>query len=172
MNRLTTNDETSEIEFLNTFFCKENDVWIRNGRLSQEYADCSLLDWMKQAVKANGLYVDVNSEEEMSVIMYNFLQYGPNNIEGILGTLYLAAIISAEIRERLKSIEDILGNDYDLNNLRNLIESDQSGNMCSCEKVGRRTEITSTLAFTDQETGHTTVDAENEFFIKRFIKVT
>ena len=50
--------------------------------------------------------------------MYDALQDGDENVEGILALMHLAAVQATEMRERLKLIEDILGDDYNPDKLQ------------------------------------------------------
>lgn len=127
IQRITTDDESSINYWLNVFFAKNNEVWIRGGSPEPGYPDCSLVDLLNRAAKAVGIPLDENDPETMGEIMYEYLQYGPEEREGVLGFLNLAAIQATELRYRLKMIEDILGDGYNLDRLRELVEADRDG---------------------------------------------
>ena len=127
IQRITTDDESSINYWLNVFFAKNNEVWIRGGSPEPGYPDCSLVDLLNRAAKAVGIPLDENDPETMGEIMYEYLQYGPEEREGVLGFLNLAAIQATELRYRLKMIEDILGDGYDLDRLREIVEADRDG---------------------------------------------
>ena len=55
------------------------------------------------------------------------MQFGSDTIEGIVALLHAAAIQAAEMRGRLAAIEDILGDEYDLDRLRELAQADREG---------------------------------------------
>lgn len=136
IQRITTDDENSINYWLNVFFAKNNEVWIRGGSPEPGYPDCSLVDLLNRAAKAVGIPLDENDPETMGEIMYEYLQYGPEEREGVLGFLNLAAIQATELRYRLKMIEDILGAGYDLDRLRELVESDRDGRCVVLPKDG------------------------------------
>lgn len=127
IQRITTDDENSINYWLNVFFAKNNEVWIRGGSPEPGYPDCSLVDLLNRAAKAVGIPLDENDPETMGEIMYEYLQYGPEEREGVLGFLNLAAIQATELRYRLKMIEDILGDGYDLDRLREIVDADRDG---------------------------------------------
>ena len=58
--------------------------------------------------------------------MYDCLQYGADATEGILALLHAAAVQAAEMRGRLASIEDVLGGEYEIDHLRELVEADRN----------------------------------------------
>lgn len=116
MERLTTdsNEPFSYLKTLNMFFIKNKWVHIRGA-----YGDSdsiSLVDWVKQAAKANG--VDLPEDfEDFEDALCDGIFYGWGDIEGILAMLYYAACAAAIMRERLKKIEDILGEEYELDDI-------------------------------------------------------
>lgn len=117
MKRLTTDDTTSILQSLNLFFAKDAEVWIRGGGPEPDYQDCTLVDWINRAAAAQGIELEADDAETMGDIMYDCLQFGWDATEGILALLHAAAVQAAEMRGRLKLIEDILGDDYDLDRL-------------------------------------------------------
>lgn len=59
--------------------------------------------------------------------MYDAMFDGVDTVEGVVGLLRAAAVQAAEMRGRLEMIEDILGGDYNLDRLRELVEADREG---------------------------------------------
>ncbi len=127
MKRLTTDDTESILLGLNLFFVKDNEVWIRGGGPDPDYQDCTLTDWINRAAAAQGIELDADDAEALGDVMYDCLQYGVDATEGILALLHAAAVQAAEMRGRLASIEDILGDDYSLDRLRELTEAVRDG---------------------------------------------
>lgn len=123
MKRLTTDDSTSILQGLNLFFAKDKEVWIRGGGPEPDYQDCTLVDWINRAAAAQEIELEADDAETMGDVMYDCLQFGCDITEGILALLHAAAVQAAEMRGRLKLIEDILGDDYDLDRLRELAEA-------------------------------------------------
>lgn len=133
MKRLTTDDVNSILFGLNLFFVKDNEVWIRCGGPDPDYQDCTLTDWINRAAAAQGIELDADDPESMGDIMYDCLQYGADTTEGILALLHAAAVQAAEMRSRLASIENILGDKYTLDHVRNLIQVDGQTRWVHCD---------------------------------------
>lgn len=129
MKRLTTDDTESILFGLNLFFVKDNEVWIRGGGPDPDYQDCTLTDWISRAAAAQGIELDADDPERLGDVMYDCLQYGADATEGILALLHAAAVQAAEMRGRLAAIEDILGDIYNLDKLRELVDAAQA-NRC------------------------------------------
>lgn len=125
MKRLTTNDENHILASLNLFYCKDNEVWIRGGGPEPDYADCTLVDWIVSAAEKHHLDIFSRDAEGLGEEMYDSMQFGSDTIEGIVALLHAAAIQAAEMRGHLAAIEDILGDEYDLDHLRKLVQIDQ-----------------------------------------------
>lgn len=123
MKRLTTDDVESILCGLNLFFVKDKEVWIRGGGPEPDYPDCTLTDWINRAAAVQGIELGADDAESLGDVMYDCLQYGVDSTEGILALLHAAAVQAAEMRGRLAAIEDILGDDYNLDRLRELLES-------------------------------------------------
>ena len=124
MKRLTTDNVNSILFGLNLFFAKDNEVWIRGGGPDPDYQDCTLTDWINRAAAAQGIELDAKDAESLGDVMYDCLQYGVDATEGILALLHAAAVQAAEMRGRLASIEDILGDNYDLDHVRGLVDAE------------------------------------------------
>lgn len=116
MNRLTTdkNEPFSYLNSLNLFVIRDKWVHIRGA-----YGDSdsiSLVDWVQNAAKATG--VDLPEDfEDFEDALHDDMFYGFENLEGILAMLYYAAVQAAVMRERLKKIEDILGDEYEIDDI-------------------------------------------------------
>lgn len=123
MKRLTTDDTESILQGLNLFFVKNREIWIRGGGPEPDYPDCTLTDWINRAAAAQGIELDADDPEHLGDVMYDWMQYGSDATEGILALLHTAAVQAAEMRGRLAAIEDILGTDYNLDRLRELMEA-------------------------------------------------
>ena len=123
MKRLTTDDSNSILLGINLFFVKDREVWIRGGGPEPDYPDCTLTNWINRAAAVQGIELGADDAESLGNVMYDCLQYGVDATEGILALLHAAAVQAAEMRGRLAPIEDILGDDYDIDWLRELVEA-------------------------------------------------
>lgn len=125
MNRLTTDkiESFNPLNSVNMFFVKDRWVHIRGAYGNSD--SISLVDWVKQAAKANGVDLP-NDFEDFEDALHDDMFYGFENLEGILAMLYYAAVQAAVMRERLKKIEDILGDSYDLDRLRELVQAERA----------------------------------------------
>lgn len=121
MKRLTTDDTESILQGINLFFVKDREVWIRGGGPEPDYPDCTLTDWINRAAAAQGIELDADDPEHLGDVMYDCQQYGADATEGILALLHAAAVQAAEMRGRLKMLEDILGADYDPDRLEVMV---------------------------------------------------
>lgn len=118
MERLTTDDEKSMFYCFNLFYAKDNEIWVRGGGPEPDYQDVSLVQWIKRAATEHQLNIDAENAESLGDEMYDALQDGSDTVEGIVALLHAAAVQATEMRHRLKSVEDILDDDYDLDRLR------------------------------------------------------
>ena len=108
MNRLTTNDPKDNVEnALNLFYAKDGETWVRGGGSEPNFEDISLYDFTREAVKKNGLNISSDENDAMAETLYELLIEGTDSAEGIVALLYTAAWAFSELRERLKSYEDI-----------------------------------------------------------------
>lgn len=123
MKRLTTDDSQSILYGLNLFFVKDGEVWIRGGGPEPDYQDCTLVDYIGRVAETHHLDIVSRDAEHLGDEMYDCLQYGTDELEGVVALLHAAAIQAAEMRGRLADIEDILGASYDLDKLRELLEA-------------------------------------------------
>lgn len=127
MKRITTDDEKSTLSHLNMFYAKNGEVWVRGGGQYPDYQDVTLVQWIRAAAQKHRLNLTAEDPENLGDEMYDALQDGDETIEGIMALLHAAAVQATEMRERLKSIEDIMGDTYDLDRLRELVEADRGG---------------------------------------------
>ena len=127
MKRLTSDDTKSIFYSLNLFFAKDNEVWIRGGGPEPDYQDCTLVNWIGRVADKHNLEIHARNAEDLGDEMYDCLQYGIDTIEGVVALLHTAAVQATTMRSRLKEIEDILGDDYDLDRLKELVQADREG---------------------------------------------
>lgn len=127
MKRLTTDDSKSILCGLNLFFAKDGEVWIRGGGPEPDYQDCTLVDYIVRAAETHHLNIVSRDVENLGDEMYDCLQYGTEELEGVVALLHAAAVQAAEMRGRLADIEDILGDSYDLDRLQELVKADRDG---------------------------------------------
>ena len=127
MKRLTSDDTKSIFYDLNLFFAKDNEVWIRGGGPEPDYQDCTLVNWIGRVADKHNLEIYARDAVNLGYEMYDCLQYGIDTIEGVVALLHTAAVQATTMRSRLKEIEDILGDDYDLERLKELVEADREG---------------------------------------------
>lgn len=125
MIRFTSDDSEYTTKTFNTFFAKDGEGYVRAG--GEDNQDISLPDWIKKAAKNIGAEISSTDVDGFDDEMYGNLQYGIETPEGVLAYLYLAAGQAIEMRGRLKKIEDILGDEYNLEDLRRTLESVRSG---------------------------------------------
>ena len=123
MKRLTTDDEKSIMFPLNTFYAKDGEVWVRGGGQYPDFEDVTLVRWIMGAASKHGLSFTAESPEYLGDEVYDALQDGDATVEGIIALMHEAAVQAAEMRARLKLIEDLLGDDYDLELLRKLLDA-------------------------------------------------
>jgi len=122
MKRLTTDDEKSLFYPFNLFYEKDHEVWIRGGGPHPDYQDVTLVQWVRRAAEQHQLNIVAENAEYLGDEMYDALQDGSDTIEGIVALLHAAAVQATEMRSRLKEIEDIIGDDYELPYLYEMVE--------------------------------------------------
>lgn len=125
MKRLTTDDAQSILYGLNLIFVKDGEIWIRGGGPAPDYPDCTLVEYIGRIAETHHLDIVSRDAESLGDEMYDCLQYGVEELEGVVAFLHAAAVQAAEMRGRLADIEDILGGDYDLDKLRDLVDADR-----------------------------------------------
>lgn len=127
MKRLTTDNQDHILASLNLFYAKGNEVWVRGGGPEPDYDDTTLVELIHRAARAHGLNITADEPESLGDEMYDAMFDGVDTVEWIVALLHTAAIQATEMRHRLMSIEDILGDEYDLDRLRELAQADREG---------------------------------------------
>ena len=105
MKRLTT-DNAFEMDMVqlafNQVYIKDGWTWYRNGP-DDELSACDLI---RSAAETLGAEPTPLNDEELSDLLTDWLYYGVDEVEGVLGVLYRALWAMAEIRARLSRYED------------------------------------------------------------------
>ena len=127
MKRLTTNDTNHIFAVLNLFYAEDNEVMVRGGGPEPDYADTTLVELIRRIANTHNLTIAAEDAESLGDEMYDAMFDGVDTVEGVVGLLHAAAVQAAEMRGRLEMIEDILGGDYNLDRLRELVEADREG---------------------------------------------
>lgn len=153
MKRLTTDDEKSIVFHLNTFYAKNGEVWVRGGGPYPDFQDVTLVQWIRSASSKHGLSFTAADPEHLGDEMYDALQDGDETVEGILALMHEAAVQAAEMRGRLNPIEDILGDDYDLGHLRELVETDRQAWVSVNDRMPTKREDVLVCAFWHEKWG-------------------
>lgn len=123
--RMTSDDPERITRHLNIFFAENGNGYIRSGGADNQ--DIELMAWIREAAKNIGAELCSEDDECLCDELYENLMYGIEIPEGVLAYLYLAVLQAIEMRGRLKKIEDILGEEYDLDRLRELVQADKEG---------------------------------------------
>ena len=116
LNRLTTDHPDGNLSTLLNF------AYAKDRRVVLSYADeenMDLCDYISRQSRQHGC--DVSADDVM--------EGSCDNCDCPLTVLYIAATQAAELRGRLKMIEDILGDTYDLDHLRELVEDERNGRL-------------------------------------------
>lgn len=123
--RMTSDDPECITRHLNVFFAQGGDGYVRSGGPGNR--DMELTAWIREA--AGNIRAEIYAEDNECLCdeLYDNLMYGIEEPEGVVAYLYLAALQAIEMRGRLKKIEDILGDTYDLDRLRELVQADREG---------------------------------------------
>lgn len=127
MKRLTCDNPKDNLETaLNLFYIKDHETWVRGGGPAPEYADISLFDFIRRAVAAHIPDADLPEDnDDLSMMMAEWLMDDIESAEGILSLLYTAAWTYAELRYRLAAYEDLM----DLDRLREIVLAEQEGRL-------------------------------------------
>lgn len=125
MKRLTTNDADHILAPLNLFYAENQEVMIRGGGPEPDYADTTLVELVRRIAKTHDLRIEAESPESLGDEMYEAMFDGVDTIEGVVALLHTAAVQATEMRGRLEMIEDILGDEYDLDRLRELAQANR-----------------------------------------------
>lgn len=123
--RMTSDAPECITRHLNVFFAQGGDGYVRSGGPGNR--DMELTAWIREA--AGNIRAEIYAEDNECLCdeLYDNLMYGIEEPEGVVAYLYLAALQAIEMRGRLKKIEDILGDTYDLDRLRELAKADGEG---------------------------------------------
>lgn len=123
MKRLTTNDANHILAPLNLFYAENQEVMVRGGGPEPDYADTTLVELVRRIAKTHDLNIEAEDPESLGDEMYEAMFDGVDTVEGVVALLHAAAVQAAEMRGRLEMIENILGDEYDLNRLRELAQA-------------------------------------------------
>lgn len=121
MKRLTTDHPQENFEtMLNYVFAKDGWAHIRHDG---EREDVPLTDWAKaQCIKRDCICMWSETAKEIDEALCGCLMDG----EGCpVALAYCFACQASHLRDRLKAIEDILGEEYDLDHLRGLHQAEK-----------------------------------------------
>lgn len=129
MKRLTTNDTNHIFAVLNLFYAEDNEVMVRGGGPEPDYADTTLVELIRRIANTHNLTIEAEDAESLGDEMYDAMFDGVDTVEGVVGLLRAAAVQAAEMRGRLEMIEDILGGDYNLDRLWELVQADREGRL-------------------------------------------
>lgn len=125
MKRLTTDHPQENFEtMLNYVFAKDGWAHIRHDG---EREDVPLTDWAKaQCIKRDCICMWSETAKEIDEALCGCLMDG----EGCpVALAYCFACQASHLRDRLKAIEDILGDEYDLDHLRDLAQAEKDGRL-------------------------------------------
>lgn len=116
MKRLTTDAPKNNLESaLNLFYAKDGEAWVRD----MPNSNISLFDFIRECIKKlcegreDFAYIP---NEELAEILFDWSGDGFDSVEGIIGMLYTAGWVAAELRARLKMYEDREEQQKDLEN--------------------------------------------------------
>ena len=106
MHRLTTDTPKDNFEMaLNLFYVKDEEVWVRG--YGKDGADISLLNLTREILSHQCPYVESDiSDDDLIMMMPEWLFDDVRATEHVIGLLYQAAWVCAELREHLKQFED------------------------------------------------------------------
>lgn len=121
--RMTSDDPECIVRHFNIFFAENGKGYVRSGGADNQ--DIEEMTWIREAAKNIGAELCSEDDEGLCDELYDNLQYGVECSEGVIAYLYLAVLQAIEMRGRLKDIEDILGDEYDLDRLRELVQADR-----------------------------------------------
>lgn len=107
MKRLTTNKDVSEMSMTELMFnsCYVKDYWVRYRDYER---DIDAREFAKQLLeKFTGKVYSFESDEDFDEYILDCLQDGADSIEGLIALFYWNMVSMAELREKLKSYEDL-----------------------------------------------------------------
>lgn len=125
MKRLTSNDpQDNFLTAMNYVFAKDGWAHIRHDG---ENEDVPLTEWVKaQCIKRGCDEFPGETAEEIDETVGDCLMDG----EGCpVALAYCFACQASHLRDRLKAIEDILGDEYDLDRLLDLAQAEKAGRL-------------------------------------------
>lgn len=104
--RLTTDTPKNNLEMaLNLFYVKDKEVWVRG--YGKNGTDISLLNLTREILSCQCPYVESDiSDDDLIMMMPEWLFDDIRATEHVIGLLYQAAWVCAELREHLKQFED------------------------------------------------------------------
>lgn len=130
MKRLTTDAPQDNFQtMVNYVFSKDDWAHIRyhDGR-----RNVPLTDWAKEQCRKRDCYqkfhIPVESADDIDETMCSCIMEAE---DCPIALAYIFACQAAHLRDRLKAIEDILGDDYDLNRLREILQAEETGRLVS-----------------------------------------
>lgn len=123
--RMTSDDPEYIASHLNIFFTQDGEGYVRSG--GEDNQDIEVMGWIREAAENIDAEIWSKDDDGLCDELYDNLQYGVECSEGVIAYLYLAVLQAIEMRGRLKDIEDILGDEYDLDRLRELEQADKEG---------------------------------------------
>lgn len=141
MDRLTTDNPRGNLEVaLNMFYAKDGETWVRGGGPGPEYKDVSLFSFTRNLIKAHIPGADIpDDDNELSVMMCEWLFDDVDSAEGTIATLYTAAWAYAELRHKLKAYEDTGLTPKEVNGLKLKIESLEMSLRVACDALEKFT---------------------------------
>lgn len=106
MKRLTSNNyhemDMYQLELNQVYI--GSDGWPRYVKAPEE--ECGVCDLIRNAAETLSVDLPIPSDEALSDLMADFLQYGEEEPEGVLAILYRALCAMAELHARLTAYED------------------------------------------------------------------
>ena len=123
--RMTSDDPEYIASHLNIFFTQDGEGYVRSG--GEDNQDIAVMDWIRETAENIDAEIWSKDDDGLCDELYDNLQYGVEHREGVIAYLYLAVLQALEMRGRLKDVEDILGDEYDLDRLRELVQADREG---------------------------------------------
>lgn len=121
--RMTSDDPECIVRHFNIFFAENGKGYVRSGGADNQ--DIEEMTWIREAAKNIDAEIWSKDDDGLCDELYDNLQYGVEYREGVIAYLYLAVLQALEMRGRLKDVEDILGDEYDLDRLRELVQADR-----------------------------------------------
>ena len=88
--RLTTDSPENNVETaFNLFYIRDREVFVRGGGPAPDYKDVSLNEYTRQLIRTHAQAEDADvDDEELSMMMAEWVIEGPDTIEGLIATFY------------------------------------------------------------------------------------